>query len=389
MTREISVGLAGCGVVGGALVRLLHESEPAVRERYGITFALSSVLVRDTSRDRCLPLPSSLYTSDRGAFIENEVDIVVEATGNAEAASEIARSALGRGKTFVTANKELIAREGDELASIAHSSCAALDFGASVGGSAPVIPLLRDLIGVSTPKSVRGILNGTSNYVLSLLERGVTLDEALSSARQRGLAEQDASRDLDGRDVAAKLAIVAWVAYGVSPQALQVPRYGIGASTQALIEAAASLGGRVRLLGECRAISDRRIAAFVEPVVVGRDHAFARTEFEDNRVEVDLGWPAPLSVSGPGAGGAPTATALLGDLLKAASPAVNRPVTHDAFKCGPDPRTHRWLVARRDRYEVLTARRDELQARLERDGLDRATTAIARLEILANSAELA
>ena len=376
MTREISVGLAGCGVVGGALVRLLHESGTAVRERYGVTFALSSVLVRDTARDRCLPLPSSLFTSDRGAFIKNEVDIVVEATGNAEAASEIARSALGRGKTFVTANKELIAREGDELACIARSASGGLDFGASVGGSAPVIPLLRDLIGVSAPKSVRGILNGTSNYVLSLLERGATLDDALASARQRGLAEQDASRDLDGRDVAAKLAIVAWVAYGVSPQRLQVSRYGIGNLTPRLIDAAASLGGRVRLLGECAVVSDNRIAAFVEPVIVAGDSAFARTEFEDNRVEVDLGWPAPLSVSGPGAGGIPTATAILGDLLRAVSPIPNRPLHNETFGCGADPRTHRWLIVHEDRWEVLTARRDELPC-----GPD-GSKAVARLEIL-------
>lgn len=377
MDREISVGLAGCGVVGGALVRLLHESGPAVRERYGVTFSLSSVLVRDTARDRCLPLPSSLFTSDRGAFIENEADIVVEATGNAEAASEIARSALGRGKTFVTANKELIAREGDELACIARSSSAALDFGASVGGSAPVIPLLRDLIGVSTPKSVRGILNGTSNYVLSLLERGASLDDALASARRRGLAEQDASRDLDGRDAAAKLAIVAWVAYGVAPQRLHVSRYGLGTLAPRLIEAAASLGGCVRLIGECAAVSDRRIAAFVEPVVVARDSAFARTEFEDNRVEVDLGWPAPLSVSGPGAGGVPTATAILGDLLRAASPGVTRPQINETFACGSDPRSHRWLLVQEDRYRILTARRDELPA-----DSGETSTAIARLEIL-------
>src|SRR5215212_2647595 len=138
MPREISVGLAGCGVVGGALVRLLHESRPTIESRYGVRFNLSSVLVRDAARDRCLPISRSLFTSDRGAFIADDADIVVEATGNPEAASHLARSALGRGKRFVTANKELIASEGAELESIARSTFTTLDFGASVGGSAPV-----------------------------------------------------------------------------------------------------------------------------------------------------------------------------------------------------------------------------------------------------------
>ena len=388
MTREITVGLAGCGVVGGALVRLLHDSGPTIEARYGVRFALSSVLVRDAARDRCLPISRSLFTSDRGVFIADDAEIVVEATGNSEAASQLARAALGRGKRFVTANKELIASEGAELASIARSTAAALDFGASVGGSAPVIPLLRDLIGASTPKSVRGILNGTSNYVLTLVERGATLEEALASARVRGLAERDSSRDIDGRDIAAKLAIVAWVAFGVSPARLDISRFGIGTHTSRLVDVAASLGGCVRLLGECAVVGDRRIAVYVEPVVVAKDHAFARTEFEDNRVEVDLGWTAPLSVSGPGAGGLPTATAILGDLLGAVYPRTDRFAHKEqSFICTEDPRDHRWLVIHGDRYEVVTARRNVLREKLGLLGADERNVAVARLEILARSPE--
>ena len=389
MAREISVGLAGCGVVGGALVRLLHESRPTIESRYGVRFNLSSVLVRDAARDRCLPISRSIFTSDRGAFIADDADIVVEATGNSEAASHLARSALGRGKRFVTANKELIASEGAELESIARSTFTTLDFGASVGGSAPVIPLLRDLIGASTPKSVRGILNGTSNYILSLVERGSTLEEALASARARGLAERDASRDIDGRDVAAKLAIVAWVAFGVSPSRLEISRFGIATHTSRLVEAAESLGGCVRLLGECVVVGDRIIAVYVEPVVVAKDHAFARTVFEDNRVEVDLGWTAPLSVSGPGAGGLPTATAILGDLLSAVAPRNDRFAQKtETFSCSEDPRDHKWLVIHEDRYEVVTARRDLLRDRIAALGASERNVAVARLEILARSPEI-
>ena len=382
MTREISVGLAGCGVVGGAFVRLLHESRPAIESRYGVRFELSSVLVRDAARDRCLPISRSIFTSDRGAFIAENSDIVVEATGNSEAASHLARSTLGRGKRFVTANKELIAAEGAELTSIARSSSAALDFGASVGGSAPVIPLLRDLIGASTPISVRGILNGTSNFVLSHVERGATLEDALALARTRGLAELDAARDLDGRDVAAKLAIVAWVAFGVFPSQLEISRFGIETHTRRLVDTATRLGGRVRLIGECAVVGDRSIAIYVEPVVVAESSAFARTEFEDNRFEVDLGWSAPLSVSGPGAGGLPTATAILGDLLSAVSPRAEHEASREQHVCTDDPREHRWLLVHDDKYEVLTSRRSALRKKLTARGHE--DVAVARLEILSN-----
>jgi homoserine dehydrogenase len=307
----VRVGLAGCGVVGGALVRLLDESSDSIESRYGVKLELSRILVRDAKRDRGLPIHRSIFTNDRNDFLSHDTDVIVEAIGGTDAASAIARGSLGRGLRFVTANKELIASEGAELASLAREKSTALDFGASVGGSAPVIALLRDLLGSSTPRSVKGILNGTSNYVLTLIEQGATVADAIERARLRGLAEQDCSRDLDGRDIAAKLAIVTWMSFGVAPSKVEIPRLGITRHTPRLIEAARTLGGKVRLIGQCDAIAKREVTAAVEPVVFPEHHAFAQTELEDNRLEVDLGWTAPLTVSGPGAGGLPTATALL------------------------------------------------------------------------------
>src|SRR3989442_9840238 len=185
-----------------------------------------------------------------------------------------------------------------------------LDFGASVGGSAPVISLLRDLLGTTSPKSVRGILNGTSNFILTRIEQGDSFAEALTEAQRKGLAELDPSRDLDGRDSAAKLAIIAWISFGIAPSAFCIPRIGLNASIDLIVRDATRLGGRVRFLAECGSLPNREIIASVEPVIVPSDNPFGRTELEDNRVEVDLGWAAPLAVSGPGAGGPPTATAL-------------------------------------------------------------------------------
>lgn len=343
--RTIRVALAGCGVVGGGFVRLLHDSAPAIASRFGVRFKLRSILVRDVARDRTLPLDHRLFTNDLESFLATDADVFIEAVGGDEPARTIAASALARGRKVITANKELIASHGDTLCELARENDAGLDFGAAVGGSAPVISTLRDLVGASAPLSVRGILNGTSNYVISQLERGVSLDAALGSARERGLAEADCTRDLDGRDAAAKLAIIAWIAFGIRPAGFLVRRTSLLPSLERLVQGAAIAGGRLRFIAECIQLSGHRIAGSVEPVIVDRESAFARTTLEENRVEIDLGWTSPLSVSGPGAGGRPTAAALLSDLLRVPPPPNDRGVGGTQFTSVRDPREHRWLVS--------------------------------------------
>lgn len=342
--KVVRIALAGCGVVGGALVRLLHDAADAIEARHGIRFEIARVLVRDLALERGLPIPTSLLTDELPVLLSEEADVVVEAIGGDEIAAEIARAALGRGRRFITANKELIASAGCELAALARASSSSLNFGAAVGGSAPVISLLRDLLGVSSPASVRGILNGTSNFILTELERGKSFHSAVDAARVRGLAEADVSRDLDGRDAAAKLAIIAWVSFGIRPSELLVRRIGLNPDPSRLVRHAALLGRRIRYIAECSAFDGDRLCASVEPVLVDEAGSFARTSFEDNRVEVDLGWAAPVSVSGPGAGGAPTAVALLGDLISDAVPGNERGASRRTFTSAEDIRVHRWLV---------------------------------------------
>ena len=343
----IRVALAGCGVVGGGFVRLLHESASAISSRFGVRFVITKVLVRDITRDRKLPIDSELFTNDLDSFLANDADVVIEAVGGEEPARTIAISALRRGTKLITANKELIAAHGEILHTLATQNDTGLDFGAAVGGSAPVISTLRDLVGACAPRSVRGILNGTSNFVISQLERGVSLDAALDTARDRGLAETDCTRDLDGSDAAAKLSIIAWIAYGIKPSSLHLRRISLVPGLEHLVQLSGLLGGRVRLIGECRLLEGDRVTAAVEPVVVPESGALARTTFEDNRVEVDLGWTSPLSVSGPGAGGAPTAAALLSDLVRVSSPPNDRGAGVVQFASIPDTGEHRWLVAAR------------------------------------------
>jgi homoserine dehydrogenase len=346
--RTVRLALAGCGVVGGGLVRLLHESAPAIAARFGVRFDLTSVLVRDVTRERNLPLEARLFTNNLDGFLSHDADVVVEAVGGDEPARTIASDALRRGKKVITANKELVASHGETLSALAVENRTGLDFGAAVRGSAPVISTLRDLVGASTPLSVRGILNGTSNYVISLLERGESLEAAITSARKRGLAEADCSRDLDGRDAADKLAIIAWITFGIQPTGLHVRRTSLVPGLERLVRVARTEGARVRLIAECTQLPGRSVVAAVQPVIVACQSAFGRTTLEENRVEVDLGWASPLSVSGPGAGGGPTAAALLSDLLRVSPPPNDRGAGATLFvSATADPREHRWLESAR------------------------------------------
>jgi homoserine dehydrogenase len=342
--KTIRVALAGCGVVGGGLLRLLHESSSAISGRYGLDFTLARVLVRDIHKDRNLPIERGVYTNDLESFLATDADVFVEAIGGREPAHTIASSAIGRGKKVITANKELIAAHGHRLASLATATGGNLDFGAAVGGSAPVISTLRDLTGGLIPRSVRGILNGTSNYVLSLVERGASLDSALARARELGLAESDCSRDLDGRDAAAKLAIIAWTAFGLDPAELLLRRTPLVPGLERLVRCSKTLNARVRYIAQWALLPDRRIAATVEPTIVAEHSSFARTVGEENRVEVDMGWSSPLTVSGPGAGGQPTASALLSDLVRLSPVPNGRSTGESAFTSVDDSQSHQWLI---------------------------------------------
>lgn len=342
--RDVRLAVAGCGVVGGGLVRLLHAARDEIASRFGVRFSVASVLVRNPRRPRHVPVTEDLFTSDLNSFLQADADVVVEAIGGEEPAQTIAAAALARGRKFVTANKELIAAAGDRLSRLARDAGTSLDFGAAVGASAPVISTLRDLLGASPPRAVRGILNGTSNFVLTEVERGVNVGRAVAAARERGLAEADCSRDLDGRDAAAKLAITAWIAFGIAPGSLRIRRTSLLPRLHDLVRAASGLGGRLRLIAECVQLDGDRIAAAVEPTIVSARSAFARTVGEENRIEIDQGWSGPLSVSGPGAGAEPTATALLSDLLRTSPPPNARGPHGRVFFPVADPRQHRWLV---------------------------------------------
>jgi homoserine dehydrogenase len=346
-TRTVRVAVAGCGAVGSALLRELQVRRDSLERRHGRRVELTNVLVRDLAKERIAEVDRGLLTADLDEFLGGDVDVVIEAIGGVEPARRIAEWALAGGRELVTANKELLAAHGTSLHALAREHGGTLRYDAAVGGGVPVLRLLDDALGAGTPVRVRGILNGTTNYVLSRLERGLALDDALLQAREAGFAEADASRDLDGRDAAAKLSLVAWGAYGIAPESLSVSRRSLLPAPARYVRLAQRLGGVVRQVAEC-ALVDARVVASVEPVVVSRSSALGRVHDEQNHVEVHNGWRAPLSASGPGAGGAPTATALLADLVCTSRPAERR---GDACCAGVDTRLGDWAI------EVLGAPR--------------------------------
>ena len=310
----LRVALAGCGAVGSAFLRELVGRRATLADRHGVEIVLTRVLVRDVSLERAAPFDRTLLTDSVDEFLDTDADVLVEAIGGLDPARRIAESALARGRELVTANKELLAAHGSALTALAWRSRTALRYDAAVGGGVPVLRLLDDALGAGTPTSVRGILNGTTNFVLTRLEEGASLDSALRAARAAGFAEADASRDLDGRDAAAKLALVAWAAFGVAPEAVRVRRVSLLPDPARYVRLADRLERSVRQVAEC-ALVNGELVSWVEPALVERGSALARTRDEQNRVEVHSGWSAPLCASGPGAGGVPTATAMLSDLL--------------------------------------------------------------------------
>lgn len=356
--RPLRVALAGCGVVGGELVRLARAA--------GAPIEFVRVLVREPGRERDVGLRPEVFTADVEEFLRAPADVVVEAIGGLEPAGRIARAALARGCRVVTANKALIAESGDELAGLAALSAGSLDFEAAVGGGVPMIRTLREGSGGRRPERLRGILNGTANYILTLLGGGVPFAEALARAQANGFAEADPSRDLDGRDAADKIRIAAWLAYGVAPGALPVRTRGILPAPDRLAADAASIGGVARLIAECGE-RDGRVTASVEPVIVPAGSELARVTEERNHLAIESGWSAPITLSGPGAGGRPTAAAMLGDILRPCGPSggATRESAGGRVPPGIEDAPRSWLVS-------VTHGVEDAAASLARSGLEAA-----------------
>jgi homoserine dehydrogenase len=327
----IRIGMLGCGTVGAATIRLLHEHAEDIAMRAGCRPEVVRVAVRDPGKDRGVPLPHEAFTTDAASIVDDpRIDVVCEVIGGIEPARELLLRALANGKSIVTANKELLATEGKQLFDAADAAGLDLLFEASVAGGVPLIRPLKESLAGDRIGRVLGIVNGTTNYVLTRMsEQGWSFDEALREAQRLGFAEADPTADVEGFDAAAKCAILASIAFNSRVVAGDVYREGITRVTALDIADARRMGYVVKLLAIAE-LEDEEISARVHPAMIPQAHPLAAVRDASNAVFVEGQKVGQLMFYGPGAGGDPTATAVVGDLVTAAR---NRSVGGRSMGC--------------------------------------------------------
>lgn len=319
MSEVVTIGVLGCGTVGSSVLRLLEEHAQDIRQRSGCRFDVYRVAVQDPERGRDVPVdPDRFTTNARDVVADPQVEVVVELMGGIEPARSLILEALRSGKSVVTANKVLLANHGAELFEAAAQSGGELYFEAAVAGGIPLIRPLRESLPAERIARVLGIVNGTTNYVLTrMAEDGTSFEEALAQAQELGFAERDPTDDIEGYDAAAKCAVLASIAFNTRVVAGDVYREGIAGVRAEDLRVAGRLGYVVKLIAVAE-LEQGDVAVRVHPAMIPRDHPLAAVRDSYNAVFVEGPNVERLMFYGPGAGGRATAVAVLGDLITAA-----------------------------------------------------------------------
>ena len=326
--QPLRVGVAGLGTVGASVLRILLERAERLELRTGRAITVTDVAARSRSKDRGLDLSSLRWHDDAVALArEGDIDVFVELIGGEDGPAKAAvEAALRRGRPVVTANKALLAAHGLQLARAAEASDAALLFEAAVAGGIPAIKMLREGLRANAIDRVYGVLNGTCNYILTRMEReGLGFDEVLAEAQKLGYAEADPTFDVGGHDTAHKLAILASLAFGIEPDGSAVACEGVTDIAAEDIVAARGLGYRIKLLG----IAQRGASGIeqrVHPTMVPVDSPIANVSGVTNAVAMHGDAVGDVFISGPGAGGDATASAVIADLCHVAIGAGGPPL---------------------------------------------------------------
>ncbi len=317
----MNIGVLGCGNVGAALIQLVGDSSDEIEKRTGLRLEVTRVAVRSLSKERDVELPAKVFTTDASEVVNDPaVDLVVEVIGGIEPARQLVLDSLAAGKPVVTANKELIANHGTELFAASDDAGVDLLFEAAVAGGVPFIrPLRESLVGEDVSR-VMGIVNGTTNYILTkMTEEGWTYAEALAEAQSLGYAERDPTADVEGFEAGAKAAIIATIAFGKKVVAGDVSHEGIADISATDIAFANRLGYQIKLLGIAEQFDDESIAVRVHPAMVPDQHPLASVRESFNAIFLEGEAVGELMFFGRGAGGFPTASAVLGDTVDAAA----------------------------------------------------------------------
>jgi homoserine dehydrogenase len=316
--RPIRIALIGAGTVGSKVASLMLEQSSDLEARSGAPLVLVGVGVKDANKQRA-GIPKELITSDVSSLLAKDIDIVVEVMGGIEPARTHILDAMSRGISVVTANKELLARDGATLAAAAEKNNVDLYYEASVAGAIPLLRPLRESLVGDRVKKVLGIVNGTTNYILTKMdETGASFEDALAEAKKLGYAEANPSADIDGHDAAAKAAIVAQLAFHTRVTIDDVYCEGISKVSAKDVRAAKEMGFVIKLLAIAERLDEESIVVRVHPAMIPRSHPLASVREAFNAVFVEAESAGSLMFYGRGAGGAPTASAVLGDLVAVA-----------------------------------------------------------------------
>jgi homoserine dehydrogenase len=316
MDRKITVGFIGLGVVGSGAVQLLHRNAAVIRRRLGVPLEVAKIAVRDTSRKRDVTLDDGILTTDPMEVVTHaQVDIVVEVIGGHEPAKSLILEAIARGKHVVTANKALLADHGDEIFAKARSAGVEVGFEASVGGGIPVIKALKEALAANRILSIYGIINGTSNYILTrMTEEDRQFTEVLAEAQRAGYAEADPTFDIEGIDSAHKLAILANLAFGANVKPKDIYTEGISSIRPIDIDFGKEFGYKLKLLAIAKSHGDT-LEIRVHPTMVPDDYQIAKVSGVYNAIQIVGDACQDIMLYGRGAGSLPTGSAVVGDII--------------------------------------------------------------------------
>jgi homoserine dehydrogenase len=315
----VRIGLLGCGIVGGATARILQENSEELLERAGVRIELARVAVRSLSKPRAVELAPEIWTTDPWEVVRDDgVQVVVEAMGGIEPARDLILEAIARGKHVVTANKELLSTLGEEIMGAAEKAEVDLLFEASVAGGIPIIRPLKESLAGDRVTRVMGIVNGTTNFILTRMsDTGESFAESLAEAERLGYSELDPTADIEGFDASQKLAILASIAFNARVVAGDVQREGITRVTPRDISSAHDLGYEIKLVAVAE-MDGGEISARVHPAMIPRTHPLASVRDVFNAVFVEGEEVGELMFLGRGAGGPPTGSAVVGDIVEIA-----------------------------------------------------------------------
>jgi homoserine dehydrogenase len=366
---DVPVALLGYGTVGAAVHRLLEEQADEIERATGHRLRVVRALVRDPAKERAVAAPPGLLTDEIAAILDDPtIQLVAEVMGGVEPTGDHVLALLGSARSVVTANKQLVARRGAELFAAASANGVQLRFEASVCAAIPVIKVLRESLVVTNVHRVLGIVNGTTNFILSAMETGHTYADALAEAQRLGYAEADPTEDVGGLDAAAKTAILATVAFGSRVPLEWVAVEGIEDLTSEHIAAARALDMRVKLLGRAT-LANGWVDVRVGPAFVDVHHPLAAVEGAFNAVMLQGDAIREITLEGPGAGGIETASAVVADMVSVVGTTgtgflQNDPVWRDLERMEAGALASNWYLRLEveDRAGVLARIAQELAA---------------------------